>query len=199
MGFNSGFEGLNHRDNSIFVTCANKRRPKCQMKIFHAVQESNLMDITTCQMLNICQRFDGRQWLHFQCRQLNLKDQGTQAFFPKIRQIHFNLSGRTFRKPRIVFDIDARTSKFMWPDVLIHVSGVGPVPPRKSVPHISCWTERRVQLDCNVPPGQWHPDSVRSLGVLWRTRQTERQTWSQLCGKQDEEGELRCCPIATDY
>jgi len=85
------------------------------------------------------------------------------------------------------------------PTLHIYVSGVGSVPPGKSVLLIYLWTERRVQLDCNVPPGQRHPDSVRSVGVLWWTRQAERQTWSQLCGQQDEEGELQYCNIAIDY
>ena len=52
------------------------------------------------------------------------------------------------------------------PDLRIYVSGVDSVPPRKSFPHIYLRTERRVQLDCNVPPGQRHPNSVRSVGVL---------------------------------
>jgi len=48
----------------------------------------------------------------------------------------------------------------------IYVSVVGSVPPGKSFPHIYLRTERRVQLDCNVPTGQRHPNSVRSVGVL---------------------------------
>jgi hypothetical protein len=52
------------------------------------------------------------------------------------------------------------------PAVHIYVSGVGSVPPGKSVLLIYLRTEKRVQLDCNVPPGQRHPDSVRSVGVL---------------------------------
>ena len=50
--------------------------------------------------------------------------------------------------------------------LLIYVSGVDSVPPGKPVRHIYLRTERRVQLDCNVPTGQRHPDSVRSVGVL---------------------------------
>ena len=62
------------------------------------------------------------------------------------------------------------------PDLRIYVSGVGTAPPGMSVPFAYRSTNRRVQLDCNVPPGQRHSDSVQSVGVLRRTRQTERET-----------------------
>ena len=110
----------------------------------------------------------------------------------------FQLSSGIFRNARIIFDIDARNSNLVWPGVFIPVSGLDPVPPRKSVPHTSRWTERSVQLDCNLPTGQWHHNAVQSVGVLWRTSQAERQTWSQFCGQQVEEGKLQCCRIAID-
>jgi len=36
-------------------------------------------------MLNIYRRFEGKQWFDFQCRQLNLKDQGTALFRKFVR------------------------------------------------------------------------------------------------------------------
>ena len=75
--------------------------------------------------------------------------------------------------------------------LVTYVSGVDSVPPGKSIPHIFLSIERCIQLDVNIPPGQRHPGAVQSVGVLRRTREAERQTWSQLCSQQDEECELQ--------
>jgi hypothetical protein len=136
----------------------------------------------------------GRQW---QRRQLHLKYESTAL--SEISSNIFQFKRQNISERSIAFDIEARNSKFVWPNVLILVSGVDSIPPRRSVPHTCCSTEGPVQLDCNVPTGQRHPKAVLSMGVLWRTRQAERQTRSQLCGQQVEEGELMYCRIPTEF
>jgi hypothetical protein len=186
---------LNHRKNFILSPAQTNENHNDKWKYSLLFKNQVLWGITTCRLPNIYWRFEGTQWLRFQFRQLRLKIQG---FFENSSNI-FQLKRHNISERSIIFDIEARNSKLVWPDVLNHVSGVDSVPPRKSVPHISCWTERRVQLDYNVPTGQRHPDAIRSVGVLWRTRPAERQTQSQLCGQQDEEGELQYCRISIEF